>query len=193
MGRYGYFSRSRCFILRMPTSTHEFFRSSIVLEIQRQLGTIANRTGKIAEFAHAVKYAGSPRLQFPADEASADREDNSRDGREEEDEEEHASLKYDCHKPDAAFKHIDAQWPGIVIEVSFSQKEKELKDLAEDYILGSDGNIQVVIGLNIEYKQSKKATFSVWRPQYVKHEDGQEYFVSMQIISDQVRKPVRYI
>jgi hypothetical protein len=60
--------------------------------------------------------------------------------------------------------------------VSFSQKEKELKDLAEDYILGSDGNIRVVIGLDIEYKQSKKATISVWRPQYVEHRDGRTWY-----------------
>ena len=176
----------------MPTSTHEFFRSSIVSEILRQLGTIANRTGKVAEFACAVKYAGSPRLQFPADEASEDGGDN-RVRRKEEDEGEYTSLKYDSHEPDAAFKHIDAQWPGIVIEVSFSQKEKELKDLAEDYILGSDGNIQAVVGLNIEYKQSKKATFSVWRPQYVKLEDGQKYLVSMQTITDQVRRAMYHI
>jgi hypothetical protein len=61
-----------------------------------------------------------------------------------------------------------------------------LKDLAEDYILGSDGNIRVVIGLDIEYKQSKKATISVWRPQYVEHRDGREDLVSMQTVLNQV-------
>jgi hypothetical protein len=161
MDRYDYSSRSCRFILRMPSSTHEFFRSKIVSEILRQLGTITNKAGEIAEFASAVQYAGSPMLQLLADEASADRQDNSWARQEEEDKGEQTSLKYDAHEPDAAFKHINAQWPGIVIEVSFSQKKKELKYLAEDYILGSDGNIQVVIGIDIEYKQSKKATFSV--------------------------------
>ena len=32
-----------------------------------------------------------------------------------------------------------------------------------DYILGFNSDIQVVIGLNIEYKTSKKVTLSIWR------------------------------
>ena len=178
--RYDYFSRSERFVLRMPTTTHEFFCSSVVFEIQRQLGIIATGTGEAAEFAKNVSHQGSPRLQFPADEVRDEGEASSGDG------EETASSKYDAHEPDAAFSHLDAQWPGIIIEVSFSQKEKELKDLAEDYILGSDGNIRVVIGLNIEYKQSKKATISVWRPQYVEQRDGREDLVSLQTVVDQV-------
>jgi hypothetical protein len=79
-------------------------------------------------------------LHFPADKVRA-----GGNG----DEEDMVLSKYDAHEPDAAFIHLDAQWPCIVLEVSFSQKEKELNDLAEDYILGSDGNIRVVIGLNI--------------------------------------------
>jgi hypothetical protein len=34
---------------------------------------------------------------------------------------------------------------GVVIEVGFSQTEKDLRDLAEEYILGSDGNIRVMM------------------------------------------------
>jgi hypothetical protein len=181
--RYDYFSRSGRFVLRMPTTTHEFFRSSVVLEIQSQLEAIAAGTGKAAEFARAVKYRGSPKLQFPADEISEDSGDGGSDG---DKIEEKAPSKYDAHEPDAAFAHLDAQWPGIVIEVSFSQKEKELPDLAEDYILGSDGNIRAVIGLNIEYKQSKRATISVWRPQYIEQKDGQGELISEQTVFRQV-------
>jgi hypothetical protein len=95
-------------------------------------------------------------------------------------------VKYDSHKPDATFSHTSAQWPGVIIEVSFSQKETDLKNLAKDYILGSDENIQVVIGLNIEYKNSKKASLSIWRPQYMKDEDKQEYLVSAQTVCEQL-------
>lgn len=180
--RYDYFSRSDLFVLRMSTITHDGFCSSVVFEIQRQLGVIATGTSEAADFAKNVRHLGSPKLQFPADEVKEEEEDNIGD----KDEEEASSSKYDIHSPDAAFKHGDARWPGIIIEVSFSQKEKELKDLAEDYILGSDGNIRVVIGLDIEYKQSKKATISVWRPQYVEHRDGREDLVSMQTVMNQV-------
>ncbi len=73
------------------------------------------------------------------------------------------------HEPDAVFEHIDAQYPGVVIEVSFTQKKKDLARLADSYILGSEGNIRVVVGLDIEYKTSskdpsKRATISMWRP-----------------------------
>jgi hypothetical protein len=149
--RYDYFSGSGRYVLRMPTTTHEFFRSSVVLDIQGQLGRIAAGKDDVAEFARNVKYRGSPRLHFPKDEVRAGNGDKQG----------MIAAEYNAHEPDAAFKHLDAQWPCIVIEVSFSQKEKELNDLAEDYILGSDGNIRVVIGLNIEYSQSQKATFSV--------------------------------
>lgn len=168
----------------MPTITHDSFCYSVSHEILRQLEIIATGTGEAAEFAKNVSCWGSPRLQFPADEVRDEvRDEGEASGG---DREETASSKYDAHEPDAAFTHRNAQWPGIIIEVSFSQKNKSLKGLAEDYILGSDGNIRVVVGLNIEYKQSKKATISVWRPQYVKQRDGREDLVSMQTVLDQV-------
>ncbi|PVH67721.1 hypothetical protein DL98DRAFT_442935 [Cadophora sp. DSE1049] len=170
--RCDYFSRSRRFVLRMPTAAQEFFRSSVVLDIQEQFGKLAAGTDDAAEFARNVRYRGSPRLYFPADKVAGGSGDND----------DRAQSHYDTHEPDAVFKHIDAQWPCIVIEVSSSEKEKELNDLAEDYILGSDGNIPCVVGLNIEYKQSKKATFSVWQPQYIEHDDGQECLVSAQTV-----------
>jgi hypothetical protein len=37
--------------------------------------------------------------------------------------------------------------------------------LADEYICGSDGNIGVVLGLDIEYGVgSKRASISIWRP-----------------------------
>jgi hypothetical protein len=44
------------------------------------------------------------------------------------------------HEPDAVFEHLEAQYPGVVIEASFTQKRKDLPRLADSYILGSDGN-----------------------------------------------------
>ena len=85
-----------------------------------------------------------------------------------------------------------------IIEVAFSQKAKELKYLADNYILGSNGNVRVVIGISIEYegyekgtrpkkeKQSRKAAFSIWRPQLVKDGDGGEVLEAVQNIEEQV-------
>jgi len=68
--------------------------------------------------------------------------------------------------PDAAYAVEDVYFPGIIIEVSYSQKVKDLPRLADDYILGSNGNIQMVLGLDLEYKKQKTAKAYVWRPAY---------------------------
>ncbi|EKV12619.1 hypothetical protein PDIG_42200 [Penicillium digitatum PHI26] len=67
--------------------------------------------------------------------------------------------------PDASFKHEKAKYPGVIIEVCYSQKFRAAADLADDYILDTNGNVKLVIALNIEYRGSKKATLSIWRPE----------------------------
>ncbi|KAF4625745.1 hypothetical protein G7Y89_g12419 [Cudoniella acicularis] len=178
--RYDYFSNSSRFVQRMVTTIHESVRTSIVKEIERQLRDIGAGTDKAAEYARNVTYEGSPRLDFLAD-------DDDRDG----------DLKTgDRHDPDAVFTHSDAKYPVAIIEVAFSQKAKELKYLADNYILGSNGNVRVLIGVSIEYeayetrtrskkgKQSGKATISIWRPQLVKDGDG-EVLEAVQTIEEQ--------
>ncbi|KAI9826622.1 MAG: hypothetical protein M1832_006218 [Thelocarpon impressellum] len=173
--RHDYFSSSCRFVLRMPSRTHEYFLSKVLIAIHTQLGEIATGTGQAAEFARHVRYLGSPTMLFPRDEMT---EGDGGGGEKE-------MPKYDPHAPDGVFKHRFAKWPGVVIEVSFSQKRKDLANLAEDYILGSDGNINAVIGLDIDYSGSKRAVLSVWRPRYVEHSDGQEVLMSVQTIIDQ--------
>lgn len=79
------------------------------------------------------------------------------------------------HTPDGSFWHSQAKWPGVVIEVAFSQSLKKLDHVAWDYIGGSNGGIQVVIGLNSEYK-GKRASIFVWRVQITTGEDGIDDF-----------------
>jgi hypothetical protein len=74
------------------------------------------------------------------------------------------SRPYAAHSPDTSFQHFDAQYPGVVMEVSYSQKRKDLPHLARNYILGSMASIQAVIGVDLEYT-GRKATLTVWRPQ----------------------------
>ncbi|KAG9232706.1 hypothetical protein BJ875DRAFT_505834 [Amylocarpus encephaloides] len=134
--RYDYFPSTSRLVLRMPTTLHEEFITSIVEEIQVQLKSIQDAS---AEFAKEIRSGGSASIKF-------------------------ADEEYGKHDPDAQFRHSKAQFPGIVIEVSYSQKRKDLERLADDYILGSDSNIRVVVGLDIEYKTTdKKATLSVFR------------------------------
>jgi hypothetical protein len=88
-------------------------------------------------------------------------------------------------EPDAAFKHPQAHWPGVVIEVAYSQKERDIPHLADDYILETNGSIRAVVGLNIDYK-TKKGTVSMWRPKYTENEQGEIELAAAEIFKDQV-------
>ena len=87
--------------------------------------------------------------------------------------------------PDAIFQHSDASWPGVVLEISYSQKTKDLKDLADDYILQTRGNVRVVVGLDINYT-TKEGTISMWRPEYVYNEQGHLGLRAAQTLDGQV-------
>ncbi|KAJ9654804.1 hypothetical protein H2201_008938, partial [Coniosporium apollinis] len=85
----------------------------------------------------------------------------------------------------AAFTHERNKYPGVVIEVSYTQKRKDLRKLARDYIFKSDGSIRVVVGLDIQHGgSSKRATLSVWRPEFSTDEDGQLVFSLAQPVKD---------
>lgn len=163
--RYDYNPSTETLVLRMPNQLHEVFIARVVVEIQKRLSMFADAESRSRAFAQSVNYNGSGRLDLEG-------EDN--DGR--------RTIRRD---PDATFKHCDALWPGVVIEVSYSQKKKALPHLADDYILGTDGNIRVVVGLDIDY-ETKKGTISIWRPEYVTNEQGQLDLEAAQTVEDQI-------
>jgi hypothetical protein len=76
--------------------------------------------------------------------------------------------KQGYHEPDGSFKHEKSSKLCVVIEVSYLQKRKDLKYLADDYILESDGLTQLVIGIDLEYeeKNGKEAKVITWRPRF---------------------------
>jgi len=77
----------------------------------------------------------------------------------------------------------------VIIEVSYSQKRKDLSKLASDYILESEASVQLVIGLDLEYgSSSKEAALFMWRPRWVTSErDGNEELVAEEVLQE-VRK-----
>lgn len=62
----------------------------------------------------------------------------------------------------------------MIIEVCYAQKARQINSLADDYILCSDGSVNVVVCLDIEYKASRKATLSIWRPQIILTDEVRE-------------------
>ena len=136
----------------MPSHLHEVFLARVVEEIQSRLRVFTAAEGRSKAFAQNVKHNGSGRLDLQGE---------NNDG-----------LAIIRRQPDAMFKHCDAHWPGVIIEVSYSQKTKAILQLADDYILETDGSVRVVVGLDIDYR-TKRGTLSMWRPGYVKNEQGQ--------------------
>ena len=154
----------------MPTGVHELFIDGVEDAIRSQLKAIRSGSDRAALFAQKVRPARSTEIYFPLDDAPPS-----------------TKSKYE---PDASFWHDDAQYPGVIIEVAYSQKRKRLGRLAEDYLLDSDASVQVVVGLDIEYgkKGSREATLSVWRTR-VFHTDNGDQLGVIQEMEDEVCIP----
>ena len=138
----------------MPTEIHERFIDAVEDDIRSQLKTIQNGSGKKSEFAQKLHSARSTEIRFDASALSS-------------------RSKYE---PDASFRHKGAKYPGVIVEVAYSQKKSCLGRLAENYILDSNASVRAVVCVHIEYgnKESRKATLSVWRPELVTTDDRLE-------------------
>lgn len=153
--------------IRMPSPLHETFCAELVSEITSQLKVLQTGDGPLAEFARKIKHFASSRIDLP--EVMDDGE-----------------TEYSRREPDASFGHHQAHYPGVIIEVCYSQKSREIPYLADDYILNTDGNVKVVVGLDIDYKKSQRARLSVWRPEYVLN-DGELEFRTAAVVEAEVR------
>ncbi|CAG7922061.1 unnamed protein product [Penicillium olsonii] len=134
--------------IRLPTSLHDIFRVKVVSEILTQLSNFQSSDKAFADFARKVDHRSTTRIRLPDDTRAGEQPRSERN-------------------PDASFKHDDAKYPGVIIEVCCSGKARAAADLAEDYILDTNGSVTTVIALNIEHECSKQATISIWRPGYV--------------------------
>jgi hypothetical protein len=137
----------------MPTPVHEFFAVSVANEICDHLREVASNNNATGEFAARIANGGSSRMIL-------------KDG-------DTKLPVYPQREPDAQFQHPDALYPGVVVEISYAQKGSDLRKLAWDYIMHSNGNIKVVIGIDINYGDTKESTLSLWRSSYIK-EEGEE-------------------
>ncbi|KAK3337647.1 hypothetical protein B0T19DRAFT_80238 [Cercophora scortea] len=157
--RYDFFADQHLFVIRMPGPTHESVNGKIVRYILRSLDRLAGQgesstaetTNSTAprqisapDFAALVEPQGSFRMSFNLDPDGPTSQ----------------------HEPDASFglDSAGSEYPGVVLEVSYSQKPKQLAKLAYGYLLDTPGPlIQVVITLDLSYPTGDDATLSVWR------------------------------
>lgn len=151
----------------MPTAVHELFIDSFEDIIKNCLKDIREEpSSAAAKFAQKIRAARSTSIYFPVENSTTDTKSK--------------------HDPDASFWHMNAKYPGVIIEVAYSQQQKSLSRLAEDYLLDSDASVQVVVGLDIEYgdPRSCQATMSLWRTQVTNADDGDELRVVQTIVKE---------
>ncbi|KAI2617194.1 hypothetical protein GGR54DRAFT_217956 [Hypoxylon sp. NC1633] len=141
--KYDYFPKLKKFVLRMEDDLHEFVVEEFKVQIQDQLSVLRQSNDQVAaDFARKIKSRGSPKV---------------------------VGEEQERHVPDGSFTHKDSTEHGVILEVSNSQKRRELSFLADDYILGSNGLIQLVIGIDLEYRKTKgmEAKVITWRPKRI--------------------------
>lgn len=151
----------RCqFTLRQPSKpSHAVFTDRVVGHIDSQLDRLRSSSNlDVASHAGKIMNMGSSHIRFYLDNAMVYGSDQRCS------ESMTISDKEQYRCPDYSFRHRNCRDSSVVIEISHPEKRPAMNRLAEDYIFGTNGNIKVVIGLNIEYQGTQKATMSVWVP-----------------------------
>ncbi len=153
--RFDWSPHTSRFTVRMPTSTHDIFTELVAQEIGSQLKSVSRGDTDVAAVLALVRSESTSDVYLYGHEATDER--------------------YPKQSPDASFAHAKSQYPSVVIETSYSQRQKDLTRLADEYVSGFDGNIAMVLGLDIEYGiESKKASLSIWRPRLVPDPEKEE-------------------
>ncbi|KID74890.1 uncharacterized protein G6M90_00g107630 [Metarhizium brunneum] len=162
--RFDFDPTRKTLILRMPSAVHDFFSNLVAGELRDRLQGIASQGGNIGTLAANIISGGSSRIRLsegvPESSSVIER------------------------RPDAQFQHTGAVYPGVVLEVSYTQDGKNVSKIAQDYILYSNGDVKAVIGVRVN--KDKDASLSLWSPKYTRS-DGKEVLEAEEIISNASR------
>jgi hypothetical protein len=130
-------------VIRMPSPLHNSLAGGIGHEISIQLGVFRNSPKpKTAELGRSISPTDDVNIEFHV-----------------------AAKRFDRRNPDKTYTYTSCNFPGLVIEVAWPQRQLDLAGLAEEYIQRSEGSIRTVVGVNVEYQVEAPATFSVWHAQ----------------------------
>jgi hypothetical protein len=162
--RHDYDPVRKLLSIRMPTPVHEAFSRLLAEHLRHELDSISRNNEKARSFASNIRSVGSSRILLRE---GIDTRDSA----------------WPRRQPDEQFQHKDATYPGVVIEVSYSQDGKALRRLAQEYILYSNGDIKLVLGIDIN--ETAECTVSTWRPRYIQaaDEDIDELVVFQELAS----------
>ncbi|TKA59941.1 hypothetical protein B0A49_12710, partial [Cryomyces minteri] len=177
--RYDYDHDDEYFVIRMPTRLHESFIPKVVARLRAQLATLSSTNpeirGTVALIGEGNQWTiplGSMADSQPEREVEEDSNPTKR-------------------SPDHCYQYKGGRWPTLVLEVSYSQKREDLDDVAYSFVRGSHGNINTVVGLDVEYKppekprKTKKATLNVWRYARVRNSEGRDVADCVREVQDE--------
>jgi len=148
-----YFIDTELAVLRMPTRKHELFLHNVVDEIKSGIRKCITRSRRkehkkhaafleAAAYAQLVEYMASSRFFYTI-------------------EDETGHSRQALHDPDGSFCFMTPSArnpvPGLIIEISHSQKRKALPKLADHYLLCTDGpDVQLVLAFDLNYHASEQ-------------------------------------
>lgn len=127
----------------MASPLHDFFIHYIAHAIDKELDRIAFTTPSLRPFRSKIVFGGSATVQKRGHE--------------------HTRAPEFEKSPDGQWHHSSSRYPPLVLEVAYSQDEKNLDDKVTQYFENLPGGICGVLGFAIEYAerpQRKAETFS---------------------------------
>ncbi|TVY73708.1 hypothetical protein Focb16_v005910 [Fusarium oxysporum f. sp. cubense] len=143
-------------VLRMPSPTHDAFVWSIASAIFDEISSIGRRDEAVLGFTSKILSPGSSRILLDLDDDEAEAVEVNKV---------QAQMR---RQPDAQYQHKDAALPGVVIEVSYTQDRRRLPKIAKEYIHHSDGDIKVVVCIDIN--SGSESTISLWKARFTPEE-----------------------
>ena len=106
-------------MIRMPSPLHNTLAGGIGHEISIQLGVFRNSPEpKTAELGRSISPTDDVDIEFHV-----------------------GAKRFDRRNPDKTYTYAGCNFPGLVIEVAWSQRQLDLAGLAEEYIRRSEGSI----------------------------------------------------
>ncbi len=158
--RYSYCPQLEQLTVYMPTLLHEIIaeilRAWLFAQVQAAFAKLRSR---VRNGLPEWNSSRSPALKFGED----------ADG-----------SSYEGHTPDASLWVRKYRYPSLTIKVSYSQRLKDLRKVAEDCMLGSNGVITTVIG--IDTKSNSQTSIHVWQF----HRDYEEHVCECKEVVDAV-------
>ncbi|KAL9117948.1 MAG: hypothetical protein Q9187_005512 [Circinaria calcarea] len=137
--RHSYNPISALLHIKMPAEPHEYFGRELSQIIRKGLEMIRSGTDTAAEYAQVIRENSHTTIDLQLYGNSFQR------------------------SPDGSFRHIKARFPGVIIEVAYSQTRKEVETKVKSYIAGSKGAIRIVLIVDLDYPRLSKASISIWQ------------------------------